>query len=69
MPQSVIRQFFHHSSTPLLHKLLKFKKTKSPLGITKAGSSGPGCLFNYRFVNFIQSCFLNHRSFVNTVHF
>jgi len=34
----------HHSSTPLLHKPLKFQETKSPLGMTKAGSSGPGFL-------------------------
>jgi len=34
----------HHSSTPLLHKPLKFQETKSPLGITKDGSFGPGFL-------------------------
>ncbi len=34
----------HHSNTPSLHKPLKFKKGKSPLGIAKAGSSGPGFL-------------------------
>jgi len=34
----------HHSSTPLLHKILKFQEIKSPLGMTKAGSSGPGFL-------------------------
>ena len=42
--QSVIRQFFHHSITPALCDPLKFHETKSPLGITKAGSSGPGFL-------------------------
>ncbi len=35
---------FHHSSTPLLLEVFKLQETKSPLGITKAGSSGPGFL-------------------------
>ena len=33
-----------HSITPTLHKPFKFQETKSPLGITKAGSFGPGFL-------------------------
>jgi len=33
-----------HSITPLLHKPFKFQETKSPLGITKAGSFEPGFL-------------------------
>jgi hypothetical protein len=33
-----------HSITPILHKPFKFQETKSPLGITKAGSFGPGFL-------------------------
>ena len=37
---------FHHSITPLLHKPLKFQQSKSPLGITKAWSYGPGFLLN-----------------------
>ncbi len=41
--QAVLRSI-HHSSTPLLHKPLKFQETISPLGITKAGSFGPGFL-------------------------
>jgi hypothetical protein len=36
--------FFHYSNTPVLHNPLKLKESKSPLGITKAGSSGPGFL-------------------------
>jgi hypothetical protein len=47
----------HHSSTPLLHKPLKFQETKSPLGMTKAGSSGPGFLLsldNPLIIKFIQ---------------
>jgi hypothetical protein len=41
-----------HSITPILHKPFKFKETKSPLGITKAGSFGPGFLLpNVRVVS------------------
>ena len=36
--------FFHYSNTPVLHNPLKLQETKSPLGITKAGSSEPGFL-------------------------
>lgn len=39
----MIRYFFHHSTTPLLHNLLKFKL--NPLfGIMKVGSFGLGLL-------------------------
>ena len=37
----------HHSITPLLHKSMNFQETKSPLGIPKAGSSGPGFCQGY----------------------
>jgi hypothetical protein len=34
----------HYSNTPVLHNPLKLQETKSPLGITKAGSAEPGFL-------------------------
>jgi len=38
-----------HSITPILHKPYKFQETKSPLGITKAGSFGPGFRFAHNW--------------------
>ena len=38
--RSVVGYFFHYSITPVLHSLLKFQQTISPLGITKAGYLG-----------------------------
>ncbi len=40
----IVLPTLQHSITPILHKPFKFKETKSPLGITKAGSFGPGFL-------------------------
>ena len=39
MQKNGIIRFFHYSNTPLLHDPLNLQKTKSPRGITKAGSS------------------------------
>ncbi len=36
----------HQSNTPLLHSQYRFQETKSPLGITKAGSFGPDFYYN-----------------------
>jgi len=36
----------HQSNTPLLHSHYRFQETKSPLGITKAGSFGPDLYYN-----------------------
>jgi len=36
----------HQSNTPLLHSQYRFQETKSPLGIIKAGSSGPNFYYN-----------------------
>jgi len=47
-----------HSITPILHKPFKFQETKSPLGITKAGSFGPGFLLPYAKDCRTQSHFL-----------
>jgi hypothetical protein len=37
--------FFHYSTTPVLHSLLKFQQTKSLLRITKAGYLGLEFIF------------------------
>ncbi len=38
--------FFHYSTTPVLHSLLKFQQNKSSLGITKAGYLGSDFYLN-----------------------
>jgi hypothetical protein len=46
----VVVPALQHSITPILHKPFKLQETKSPLGITKAGSLGLGSLlFNLFF--------------------
>jgi len=46
----VVLPQLQHSITPILHKPFKFQETKSPLGITKAGSFGPGFLLSSNII-------------------
>jgi len=52
--ERVVLPSLHYSITPSPHKPLKFQQSKSPLGITKAWSYGPGFLLrNLRASRFI----------------